>query len=41
MLGQHKEVEPAWAISRDAPIDLQAQFSNPGNRRRWWQSLFP
>ncbi|MDH3354658.1 MAG: hypothetical protein OEL79_05535 [Chromatiales bacterium] len=32
-------VLPGWTISRSAPVDLQAQFPNPGGRRRWWNNL--
>lgn len=31
---------PGWTLSRSEPVDLQAEFPNPGGRRRWWQSLF-
>lgn len=31
---------PGWTISRSAPVDLQAEFPNPGGRRRWWKELF-
>jgi len=33
-------VLPGWTISRSTPVDLQAEFPNPGGRRRWWQGLF-
>lgn len=33
-------VLPGWVISRDPPVDLQANIPNPAGRRRWWQSLF-
>ena len=33
-------VLPGWIISRAQPIDLRAEFPNPGARRRWWQKLF-
>ena len=33
-------VLPGWIISRCAPVDLQAEFPNPGGRRRWWQGVF-
>ncbi len=31
---------PGWTLSRAVPVDLQAEFPLPGNRRRWWQKLF-
>ena len=31
---------PGWTLSRSEPVDLHAEFPNPGGRRRWWQSLF-
>lgn len=31
---------PGWTLSRDEPVDLHAEFPNPGGRRRWWQRLF-
>lgn len=31
---------PGWVMSRLAPVDLQAAFPPPANRRRWWQRLF-
>ncbi|MGB1109984.1 MAG: hypothetical protein ACPG4N_06495 [Gammaproteobacteria bacterium] len=31
---------PGWVLSLDAPVDLEAAFPPPGNRRRWWQKLF-
>ena len=33
-------VLPGWTISRALPVDLQAEFPNPGGRRRWWQRVF-
>ncbi len=33
-------VLPGWVISRAQPVDLRAEFPNPGARRRWWQTLF-
>ena len=33
-------VLPGWVISRYPPVDLQAEFPKPGNRRRWWKQLF-
>ncbi len=35
-----RRVLPSWVLSRTPPTDLHAALSNPGNRRRWWQSLF-
>lgn len=35
-----RRVLPGWMLSRIPPTDLQTAVSNPGNRRRWWQSLF-
>lgn len=34
------QVLPGWIISRVQPVDLRAEFPNPGARRRWWQKLF-
>jgi hypothetical protein len=31
---------PGWTLTRLQPVDLQAAFPPPGNRRRWWQRLF-
>ncbi len=31
---------PGWTLSRAQPVDLQAAFPLPANRRRWWQRLF-
>lgn len=31
---------PGWVLSITPPVDLEAAFPPPGNRRRWWQSLF-
>jgi len=36
--GRH--VLPGWTISRSQPVDLHAEFPNPGGRRRWWNRLF-
>ena len=30
---------PGWILSRLKPVDLNAEASLPGNRRRWWQRL--
>ncbi len=35
------EVLPGWVLSTIPPVDLQAAIPPPGNRRRWWQRLFP
>jgi hypothetical protein len=35
-----KRVLPGWTISRTQPVDLHAEFPNPGGRRRWWHRLF-
>ena len=35
-----QRVLPGWTISRCEPVDLQAEFPNPGGRRRWWKGLF-
>jgi len=31
---------PGWVMSRSRPVDLQAAFPVPGNRKRWWASLW-
>ncbi len=31
---------PGWVMSLLPPVDLQAAFPPPANRRRWWQRLF-
>lgn len=31
---------PGWTLSKQLPVDLQAAFPPPGNRRRWWQKIF-
>jgi len=31
---------PGWVMSRCKPIDLMAVFPVPGNRKRWWASLW-
>jgi hypothetical protein len=38
--GSGRRVLPSWVLSRTPPTDLHAALPNPGNRRRWWQSLF-
>lgn len=35
-----RQILPGWIISRAQPVDLRAEFPNPGARRRWWQTLF-
>jgi hypothetical protein len=35
-----QRVLPGWTLSRCPPVDLHAAVTNPGGRRRWWQSLF-
>ncbi len=32
---------PGWILSLIQPEDLDATHVLPGNRRRWWQRLFP
>ncbi len=31
---------PGWILSKIKPVDLPAAFPQPGNRKRWWKSLF-
>lgn len=31
---------PGWVLSLSKPIDLKVAMPPPGNRRRWWQTLF-
>ena len=31
---------PGWILSELKPTDLQTALPQPGNRKRWWQSLF-
>lgn len=31
---------PGWIMSRSKPVDLMAAFPVPGNRKRWWSSLW-
>ena len=31
---------PGWTLSKQQPINLEAAFPPPGNRRRWWQKMF-
>ena len=31
---------PGWVLSITPPQDLPRAYPPPGNRRRWWQSLF-
>ena len=31
---------PGWVLSRQPPVELNAQTFLPQNRRRWWQRLF-
>ena len=31
---------PGWVLSRQPPIDLQPTDILPGNRKRWWRSIF-
>jgi hypothetical protein len=31
---------PGWTLSKQVPVDLPNAFPPPGNRRRWWRSLF-
>ncbi|WP_208321308.1 hypothetical protein [Thiohalophilus thiocyanatoxydans] len=31
---------PGWVLSLSKPVDLKAAMPPPGNRRRWWQTLF-
>jgi len=31
---------PGWILSKLPPVDLNASFPLPGNRRHWWQRLF-
>lgn len=31
---------PGWVLSLIPPEDLEHAMPQPGNRRRWWQSLF-
>lgn len=31
---------PGWTLSLVPPCDLEHAFPPPGNRKRWWQSLF-
>ncbi|MFP3874361.1 MAG: hypothetical protein ACLFQT_02740 [Thiohalophilus sp.] len=31
---------PGWVLSLIRPVDLKAALPPPGNRRRWWQTLF-
>lgn len=33
-------VLPGWVISQIPPCNLPDAFPQPGNRKRWWQSLF-
>ena len=35
-----RQVLPGWTLSRCPPVDLHAEYPNPGGRRRWWQGLF-
>jgi hypothetical protein len=35
-----RQILSGWIISRAQPVDLGAEFPNPGARRRWWQKLF-
>lgn len=35
-----RRILPGWTISRSRPVDLEAEFPNPGGRRRWWHRLF-
>lgn len=32
-----RRVLPGWTLSRVPPVDLNAEYPNPGGRRRWWQ----
>lgn len=31
---------PGWVMSRCKPVDLMVAFPVPGNRKRWWASLW-
>jgi hypothetical protein len=31
---------PGWIMSRVPPAELKLRHELPGNRKRWWQSLF-
>lgn len=31
---------PGWILSTIKPVDLPSAFPQPGNRKRWWTSLF-
>jgi len=31
---------PGWVMSKVAPTELQAKWTLPANRKRWWQALF-
>lgn len=31
---------PGWVMSRSKPVDLQAAFPVPRNRKRWWSGLW-
>jgi hypothetical protein len=31
---------PGWILSKIKPVDLPSAFPQPGNRKRWWKSLF-
>ena len=31
---------PGWVLSIIKPVDLPSAFPQPGNRKRWWKSLF-
>ncbi len=31
---------PGWTISTMPPVDLQAAFPLPANRKRWWRRIF-
>lgn len=32
---------PGWILSKLPPADLHADMPLPGNRKRWWQRIFP
>ncbi len=34
------DILPGWVLSKIKPEDLQMQGPLPGNRKRWWRSLF-
>jgi len=34
-------IPPGWVFSLQTPQPIASDIPLPGNRRRWWQSLFP